>query len=389
MNRQADGFEGTEAKIQVAENSNNSNLDSVRASAFGPPDRTPAGQSSDQKVTVTAEEVRARFQQQMELTINDATSVGPLKKGQGYFQALKDRFPDMKDEDASKEARRIKKFSDSRDILKIGEMLPTESPQRRKEMLDNIMKGYDASLAAANAHIEKAAQLRAAEKAAEEKAAAEKAAEEKASAEKAAEEKAAAEKAAEEKASAEKAAEEKAAAEKAAEEKAAAEKAAEEKASAEKAAEEKAATEKAAIAKAAEEKVAAEKAEQERKAAKPDDYDEKPASNPDFNKLNVNPQRGVPQVPENIPSDQKTAPNKDNSKAKADEPCGPISDLGRNIAGGVITGGAIGFAVGEGVGAIPGAIIGAGIGVKAWYDDKEQCIADKAKAKNAVEGEKK
>lgn len=360
MNRQADGFEGTEAKIQVAENSNNSNLDSVRASAFGPPDRTPAGQSSDQKVTVTAEEVRARFQKQMELTINDATSVGPVKKGQGYFQALKDRFPDMKDEDASKEARRIKKFSDSRDILKIGEMLPTESPQRRKEMLDNIMKGYDASVAAANAHIEKAAQLRAAE-----------------------------EKAAQEKAAADKAAADKSAAEKAAEEKSAADKASEEKAAVEKAAAEKASEEKAAVAKAAEEKAAAEKAEQERKATKPDDDDETPASKPDFNKLNVNPQRGVPQMPENIPSDQKTAANTDTAKAKADETCGPLSDLGRNIAGGVITGGAIGFAVGEGVGAIPGAIIGAGIGVKAWYDDKEQCIADQAKAKNAAEGEKK
>lgn len=339
MNRQADGFEGTEAKIQVAENTNNSNLDGIRAATFGPPDRTPAGQNADQKVTLTPEEARAHFQKQMEWTINEATSVGPVKKGQGYFQALKDRFPNMKDEDASKEARRIKKFSDSRDILKVGEMLPTESPQRRKEMLDNIMKGYDASLAAANAHIEKAAQLRAAE----EKAAQQKAAEEKAAAEKAAEEKAA-----------------------------------EEKATAEKAAEEKAAAEKAA----------ADKAEQERKAAKPDDDEAKTTANPDFDKLNVNPQRAVPKMPENVPADQQTAPNKENQKAKADEPCGPISDLGRNIAGGVITGGAIGFAVGEGVGAIPGALIGAGIGVKAWYDDKEQCIADKAKAQNA-EGEKK
>jgi hypothetical protein len=384
MNRQAESFEGTEAKTQVADNSKStSNLDSVRASAFGPPDRTPPGQNSEKQATVSQEEVRAHFQKQMELTIIDMTSVGPVKRGQGYFQALKDRFPDMKDEDASKEARRIKKLSDSRDVLKVGEMLPTASPEQRKEMLDKMMKGWDAATASLNAHIEKAAQERAAaEKAEQEKAAAEKAEQEKAAAEKVEQEKAAAEKAEQEKAAAEKAEQEKAAAEKAEQEKAAAEKAEQEKAIA---AAEKAEQEKATAA--------AEKAEQERAAQerKLDDEDEKPTATPDFDKLNVNPQGAVPKLPDSPPTDQ---PSKEQAtkeqlqkKAEDDKPCGPISELGRNMAGGVITGGAIGFALGEGVGAIPGAIIGAGYGAYLWHEDKEKCIQDKVQ--RAADGDKK
>lgn len=362
MNRQAEGFEGTEAKIQVAENSN-SNLDSVRASTFGPPDRTPSGQNKDINALLSKEEVRARFQKSIEQAIVDETSVGPVKRGQGYFQALKDRYPEMKDEDASKEAKRIKKLSDSRDVLKVGEMLPTMSPEKRKEMLDQIMKGYDAATNAAEAHIKRAEAERAAEKAEQERVAAEKLEQERAATEKVEQEKAAAEKVEQERAATEKAEQERAATEKAEQERAAAERAEQERA-------------------------ATAKAEQERKATEKDSDDEKPATTPDFGKLNTNPQRAVPSLPENLPSEQGTAPKKEEAQKNAvdEKPCEGTSELGRNLLGGVITGGAIGAAVGEGVGAIPGALVGAAWAYKVWRDERNQCILEK---QSAAEVEKK
>lgn len=360
MNRQAEGFEGTEAKSQIAENSNNgSNFDSVRAEAFGPQDRTPQGQNSENKVQVTDAEVRAHFQKQMELTLDETTKIGPVKKGQGYFQVLKDTYPALKDEEASKEAKRIKKLSDSRDVLKVGEMLPTLSPDTKQKMMDRLMSDWDKGVADRKAREKVEADRQAAEKAEQQRVAAEKAEQERVATETAEQEKAAAAKAEQEKAAAEKAEQEKVAAEKAEQERAATEKAEQEKAVAEKAEQEKA---------------TAEKAEQERIAAEQKEQAGKPGV--DFNKLNVDPQRAVPKLPDEQSNEKPAAP-KEEPKAKTDEECGSMAELGRNILGGGVTGLGVGAAFSGGPGAIPGAIIGGAGGAALWYYEKGECEAAK------------
>ena len=297
--------------------------DEARNDTFAGPNRERQNGVVVDKRQLSDEEARNEFQGRMTELIEEATSIGPVKRKQGYYQVLKEKHKDWSDEKASKEAHRIKKFNESKDVLRVNDMLPTESAERRKQMLQSVMKTYDEEIAKVKA----AAALKEAE---------------------------------EKKVSDQRAAEQKAAEEKVAEQKAAEQKAAEQKA-----AEQKAAEDKAAEQKAAEEKAAAEK--------------KNPPLAETLESLRVRREGFAGPMPsdQENPSDKKPSQS---ANSNAEKDCGTMKELGNDIAGGALLGGTAGFVFGEGVGAIPGALIGGIGGAVIWYKDKEKCEAEKAEA---------
>ncbi len=76
--------------------------------------------------------------------VKEETSIGPVRCGEGYYDSVKRAHPEMSEEDAAKEAHRIKyEVYHGRSELKVGEQLRTVTPEQEQEQIRNKMEEYE------------------------------------------------------------------------------------------------------------------------------------------------------------------------------------------------------------------------------------------------------
>ncbi|MFA6560177.1 MAG: hypothetical protein WCT03_27355, partial [Candidatus Obscuribacterales bacterium] len=82
----------------------------------------------------------ASLEERLKQKIKDETSTLPLERGEGYFQVWKRMHPEQSDDEINKEAHRIKKISGGREVLIVGERLPTATEEERARELEKRLK---------------------------------------------------------------------------------------------------------------------------------------------------------------------------------------------------------------------------------------------------------
>lgn len=79
-------------------------------------------------------------EERLKQKIEDETSTLPVELGEGYFQVWKRMHPEQSDDEINKEAHRIKKINGDRDVLIVGERLPTATEEERAHELKKRLK---------------------------------------------------------------------------------------------------------------------------------------------------------------------------------------------------------------------------------------------------------
>lgn len=82
----------------------------------------------------------ASLEERLKQKIKDETSTLPVELGEGYFQVWKRMHPEQSDDEINKEAHRIKKINGDRDVLIVGERLPTATEEERARELQKRLK---------------------------------------------------------------------------------------------------------------------------------------------------------------------------------------------------------------------------------------------------------
>jgi hypothetical protein len=82
----------------------------------------------------------ASLEERLRQKIKEETSTLPLELGEGYFQVWKRMHPEQNDDQVNKEAHRIKKINDGREVLRVGERLPTATEEERARELQKRLK---------------------------------------------------------------------------------------------------------------------------------------------------------------------------------------------------------------------------------------------------------
>lgn len=105
-------------------------------------------EAPEAKAAREREEFKRKAEQEAHKETSQETTLPALKRGEGYFQALKRAHPEMEDEDLVKEARRIKKHVYNGEInLSVGQQLRTVTDKEEKSLVDEKvgkkMSDYD------------------------------------------------------------------------------------------------------------------------------------------------------------------------------------------------------------------------------------------------------
>lgn len=87
----------------------------------------------------TSDADKAKVQQLIQKTIDDASISLPVKRGEGYYQVLKRMHPDMAPEDAVKQARHMRDLNGGNINLKVGDKLPMMSAAENKAQVQAQM----------------------------------------------------------------------------------------------------------------------------------------------------------------------------------------------------------------------------------------------------------
>ncbi|CAN5154822.1 hypothetical protein BH11CYA1_BH11CYA1_07300 [soil metagenome] len=107
------------------------------------PDAKPEikpGAKLEVKPAVKPESPDSALVERLKQKIKDETSTLPVELGEGYFQVWKRMHPDHSDDQVNKEAHRIKKINGGREVLIVGERLPTATEEDRARELEKRLK---------------------------------------------------------------------------------------------------------------------------------------------------------------------------------------------------------------------------------------------------------
>jgi hypothetical protein len=98
-----------------------------------------------QKEAEKAAKARAEFQKKVEEEVKKETTLPPLQKGEGYYQALERAHPDWDEDKVRDEARRIKRdvYKGATD-LSVGQELRTVTNEQEQQLIAQKMAKYDA-----------------------------------------------------------------------------------------------------------------------------------------------------------------------------------------------------------------------------------------------------
>ena len=111
--------------------------------AAKPADATnPAAKPADATDT-TSDADKAKVQQLIQKTIDDASVSLPVKRGEGYYQVLKRMHPEMSPEDAVKQARHMRDLNGGNINLKVGDKLPMMSADEKKAQAQAQMDAFN------------------------------------------------------------------------------------------------------------------------------------------------------------------------------------------------------------------------------------------------------
>ena len=100
-------------------------------------DKTPGanGQPRDVSPDSVAKPRKAERDERAEKQVDEEQKTPALRKGEGYFQALRRMHPDWDGGKVNKEAHRIKEANGGRTNLHAGERFDTMTPEQRKEAI--------------------------------------------------------------------------------------------------------------------------------------------------------------------------------------------------------------------------------------------------------------
>jgi hypothetical protein len=109
-------------------------------SSQGKAESKPEAKPESKAETKPEAKPEASLEERLRQKIKEETSTLPLELGEGYFQVWKRMHPEQNDDQVNKEAHRIKKINGGREVLRVGERLPTATEEERARELQKRLK---------------------------------------------------------------------------------------------------------------------------------------------------------------------------------------------------------------------------------------------------------